>query len=72
MQKRRSLPVVAALLVVIIVATVEWQLALAFCSLGYVASGVLLALFRLIVRRRLDDDDDSDAELPARPLPSRN
>ncbi len=72
MQKRRSLPMVAALLVLFVVAAVEWQLALAFCSLGYVVFGVLLALFRLVVRRRLDDDDDGDTDFPARSLPSRN
>lgn len=72
MRGRHSLPVVAGLLSVIVLAAVEWQLALAICSLGYVAVGVLLGAFRVIVRRRPDDDDDDGEESPLRPQPSRN
>jgi CDP-diacylglycerol--serine O-phosphatidyltransferase len=57
---RHSVPVLAATVLVIIVAAIEWQLALAVCSLGYVAWGLLLGLYRLVVRRGGDDDDDAD------------
>jgi CDP-diacylglycerol--serine O-phosphatidyltransferase len=61
-----SMPFLAALVVFIIVAAVEWQLALAVCALGYVIWGLALAVYRLIVRHRDDDDDDDEAE-PAVP-----
>jgi hypothetical protein len=67
---RHSMPFLAALVVLIVVAAVEWQLALAVCTLGYVVWGLLVALVRLILRQR--DDDDLDDELPGRPTPSRN
>lgn len=73
LQKRHSLPFLAGLVVLIIVAAVEWQFALAFCTLGYVLSGLVLGLWRKVLRRRDDDDDDGeDADDPARPHPSRN
>lgn len=66
---RHSMPVLAATVVVIIVAAIEWQLALAAATLGYVGWGLLLALYRLVLRRPSEDDDD-DAN--GRPQPSRN
>lgn len=66
---RHSMPVLAATVVVIIVAAIEWQLALAAATLGYVVWGLLLALYRVVLRRPVDDDDD---DLPGRPQPSRN
>ncbi len=71
---RHSVPVLAATVVLIIVAAIEWQLAIAVCTLGYVAWGLLLGLYRLIVRRGGDDDDDDvdDAERDLRGQPSRN
>ncbi|MFY9344982.1 MAG: CDP-alcohol phosphatidyltransferase family protein [Planctomycetota bacterium] len=60
---RHSLPVVAGLVIVIIVAAIEWQLALVVCSLLYVLSGLVLGCFRVVARRR-DDDDDELPELP--------
>ncbi|MFN7588348.1 MAG: CDP-alcohol phosphatidyltransferase family protein [Planctomycetota bacterium] len=70
MRGRHSLPMLAVLAVVMIVAAVEWQLALATCTLGYVVWGMGLGAYRLVLRRR-DDDDDAD-EPPVRSLPSRN
>lgn len=67
---RHSMPFLAALVVLIIVAAVEWQFALAVCTIGYVAWGMLLGLFRVVTRHR--DDDDLDDETPMRPTPSRN
>ena len=72
---RHSLPVLAGIVVMIVIAAVEWQLALAVCTLGYVAWGLLLGAGRLLLRRSGDDDDEGDGaadETPARTLPSRN
>jgi CDP-diacylglycerol--serine O-phosphatidyltransferase len=67
---RHSMPFLAALVVLIIVAAVEWQFALAVCTLGYVAWGMLLGIFRFVTRHR--DDDDLDDDAPTRPTPSHN
>jgi CDP-diacylglycerol---serine O-phosphatidyltransferase len=67
---RHSMPFLAALVVLIIIAAVEWQFALAACTLGYVLWGMLLGLFRFVTRQH--DDDDFDDETPARPQLSRN
>ena len=70
---RHSMPFLAALVVMIIVAAVEWQLALVVCTTGYVAWGLLMWVGRLVIRRRDDDDeDDGEPEPGARTLPSRN
>ncbi|MBP8300422.1 MAG: phosphatidylcholine/phosphatidylserine synthase [Planctomycetes bacterium] len=70
LRKRHSLPFLAGLVVLIVIAAVEWQFALAACTLGYVVSGVVLGLWRAAFRRGGDDGEDDD-ESP-RPLPSRN
>jgi CDP-diacylglycerol---serine O-phosphatidyltransferase len=67
---RHSLPFLAGLLVFLLIAAVEWQLAVAVCTLGYVLFGLGNGLVRLVLRRR--DDDDDDDHVPTRPLPSRN
>ncbi len=71
---KNSLPVLAALVVLIIVAALEWQLALAVSTFGYVVSGLVIGTVRLLLRRRDDDDDEGEpAEGAApRPLPGRN
>jgi CDP-diacylglycerol--serine O-phosphatidyltransferase len=72
---RHSMPFLAATVVLIIVAAIEWQLALAVCTLGYVAWGLLLGLYRVLARRGGDgDDDDADDEVERdlRPQPGRN
>ena len=71
---RHSMPFLAALVVMIVVAAVEWQLALVVCTTGYVVWGLLVWTARLVIRRRDDDDDDDDGELEpgARTQPSRN
>lgn len=67
---RHSMPFLAGLVVLIIVAAVEWQFALAACTIGYVVWGLLVGVFRFVTRHR--DDDDLDDDAPARPTPSRN
>jgi CDP-diacylglycerol---serine O-phosphatidyltransferase len=69
---RHSLPFLAGLLVFLLVAAVEWQFALAVCTLGYVLFGLGNGLVRLILRRRDDDDDDDGEAVAPRSLPSRN
>jgi CDP-diacylglycerol---serine O-phosphatidyltransferase len=68
---RHSMPFLAGVVVLIIIAALEWQLALAFSTLGYVVWGLLRGLIRLVLRRG-GDDDDGDGEVPPRILPSRN
>jgi CDP-diacylglycerol--serine O-phosphatidyltransferase len=72
MQRRHSLPVLAGLAIVILVAAVEWQLALAVCALGYVVSGPVLGTVRLVMRWRDDEDDDEGDADPTLRAPSRN
>lgn len=76
LKKRHSLPFLAGLVVLIIIAALEWQFALAACTLGYVASGLLLGLWRALFRRRGaggdDDGDDEGDDVPPRLQPSRN
>ena len=64
---RHSFPFLAGLVVLIGIAAVEWQFALVAVTLGYVASGLLLAGYRLVTTGRIgrkgDDDDDDDGEL---------
>ncbi len=76
LKKRHSLPFLAGLVVLIIIAAIEWQFALAACTLGYVVSGLLLGLWRAVFRRRGaggdDDGDDDGDDVPPRLQPSRN
>lgn len=67
---RHSMPFLAGLVVLIVMAAVEWQFALAAGTIGYVVWGLLLGLFRFVTRQR--DDDDLDQDLPARPTANRN
>ena len=67
---RHSMPFLAALVVVITLAAIEWQLALVTCTVGYVVWGLLLGVYRVVLRRGGDDDDDGDDELVS--APSRN
>jgi CDP-diacylglycerol--serine O-phosphatidyltransferase len=67
---RHSMPFLAALVVLIIVAAVEWQFAMAVCTLGYVAWGLLLGCWRFVLRKRDEDEDDDGEVLPR--TPSRN
>ena len=70
LRKRHSLPFLAGLVVLIVIAAVEWQLALAACTLGYVVAGVVLGVWRAIFRRGREDADDD--EEPVRMPPNRN
>lgn len=67
---RHSLPFLAVLAVLLIVAAVEWQLALATSVLGYLVWGLGLGLWRFLAQKR--DDDDDEPETPVRQAPSRN
>lgn len=58
---RHSVLALAGTVGLIVVAAIEWQLALAVCTIAYVVYGVVLGLVRLVLRRREDDDDGSDA-----------
>lgn len=72
MKGRNSLPVVAVAVTLVIVAAIEWQLALAVTTISYLATGPLVWLFRVVARRRDDDEDDADDGSPLRSAPSRN
>jgi CDP-diacylglycerol---serine O-phosphatidyltransferase len=80
-RQRHSFPFLAGLVVLIGVAAVEWQLALAVVSVGYVLWGLVLGLYRLLTtgtmdRRPPDDDDDDDeddgGDIERRAHPLRN
>lgn len=74
LKKRHSMPFLSGLVVLIIVAAVEWQFAMAVCTLGYVVSGMLIGTFRAVLRRRGEDDDEDglDEDVPPRLPPSLN
>jgi phosphatidylserine synthase len=60
-RKRHSFPFLAGLVVLIVIAAIEWQLALAVVTIGYVLSGLLLGLYRTVTRGRMDGPDgDAD------------
>ncbi len=64
-QGRESFPFLASLVVLIGVAAVEWQFALAAIALLYVFAGLGLGLFRILTTgslERADDDDEDDDE----------
>jgi len=75
-QKRHSMPFLAGLVVLIVIAAVEWQFALTVLTVGYVLWGLLLGIWRFVFRRSSgghDDDDENDAdEVFTRPGPSPN
>lgn len=65
-KQRHSFPFLAGLVVLIGLAAVEWQLALALVTVGYVVWGLLLGGYRLVTSGRLDGrrpDDDDDVDL---------
>lgn len=76
-KQRHSFPFLAALVVIIGVAAVEWQFALAVLTVGYVFWGLGLGLYRLVTTGRLDGrrdplDDDDDDDVDLRRDPTRN
>lgn len=77
-KQRHSFPFLAGLVVLIGIAAVEWQLALAAVTLGYVAWGLGLGIYRLLTTGRMDhrprddDDDDESDDLDGRQDPQRN
>ncbi|MBL8748283.1 MAG: CDP-diacylglycerol--serine O-phosphatidyltransferase [Planctomycetes bacterium] len=73
LKKRHSMPFLAGLVIFLVVATVEWQVAAAVCTVGYVLSGIVVGVFRAVMRRHDDDDDeDFEDEAALRLPPSRN
>ncbi|HEX5054492.1 MAG TPA: phosphatidylcholine/phosphatidylserine synthase [Planctomycetota bacterium] len=70
---RHSMPFLAALVVMIVIAAVEWQFAIAVAAVGYVVGGTTWGFYRLLFKRRGDDDDDDDDGEPlVRAHPSHN
>lgn len=71
---RHSMSFLVAMVVVVAIAAVEWQLAMVALTSGYVIWGMALGSYRAIFGRyRGDDGDDSDdADMPGRDLASRS
>src|SRR5262249_13786031 len=61
-KQRHSFPFLAGLVVLIVIAAVEWQLALAIVTVGYVGFGLCLGLYRLLTRGRADGGGDDDGD----------
>ncbi|MEO6593500.1 MAG: CDP-alcohol phosphatidyltransferase family protein [Planctomycetota bacterium] len=60
---RHSMPFLAALVVLIVMAAVEWQFALAVTTVGYVLAGLSWGFYRMLFGKRgADDDDDGDGD----------
>jgi len=57
---RHSFPFLGTLVVVLFAAAIEWQFALLLVSVTYVVVGILLGLFRLVTRARMDGRDPED------------
>lgn len=57
---RHTFPFLATLVVLTFVAAIEWQLAVVVLSLVYVASGILIGLWRLVTRGRMGPPFDND------------
>ncbi len=62
-----SFPYLASLVVLVVVAAVEWQFALLALTIAYVLSGIVLGIYRLLTRGTMDppgrapsDDDTPD------------
>jgi CDP-diacylglycerol---serine O-phosphatidyltransferase len=72
MKGRHSMPFLAGVVLLVILAALEWQLALAFGTLGYVVWGLMSYVLRLVLRRGDGDDGDDDGEVAGRTVPSRN
>lgn len=70
-QKRHSMPFLAGLVVLIVIAAVEWQFALTVCTLGYVVWGLLLGSWRFLFRRGGGDGPgDGETFRPREPSPN--
>lgn len=66
LRRRHSFPFLATLVVLIGLAAVEWQLTLLLLTVGYVLTGVVLGVVRLVTTGRLErgSDDDACADAP--------
>jgi CDP-diacylglycerol--serine O-phosphatidyltransferase len=68
-RRRHSFPFLAGLVVLIGIAAIEWQFALAIVTIGYVCWGLVLGLYRLLTTGRVDvrdDDGNGDGDVEAR------
>ena len=72
LRKRHSMPFLSALVVLIVVAAVEWQFALAVCTISYMASGWVIGVYRAVLRQKSDDEEDIVDDVPPRPPAGRN
>ncbi len=62
---RHSLPLLASLVILVGLAALEWQFALAVLTIGYVLMGIGLGLFRLITTGRMERGPElTEAALP--------
>lgn len=68
---RHSFPFLAGLVVLIGIAALEWQFALAFATVGYVIWGLCLGAYRTITTGRMDPDDEG-GEYPPSSEPGMN
>ncbi|MEZ5965671.1 MAG: CDP-alcohol phosphatidyltransferase family protein [Planctomycetota bacterium] len=67
-RRGHSFPYLASLVVLVVVAAVEWQFALLAITVAYVIGGLVLGVYRLVRRGSMDPpprsvDDDDPAEL---------
>lgn len=72
---RHSFPFLATLVVLVFLAAIEWQFALAALSISYVVLGPVIGVWRLVTRGRMtapapagvldDDEDDDDVDVDA-------
>ena len=71
---RHSFPFLAGLVVLIGVAAIEWQLALAAVTVGYAIWALALGAIRMMARGRMEErrDDGDDAEPFDAPSDPRN
>jgi phosphatidylserine synthase len=76
-KRRHSMSFLVGAVVVVAIAAVEWQLAMVTVTTGYVLWGMALGFYRVVfVRRKHDDNDSDDADVPSshlsRSVPSRD
>lgn len=65
-KRRHSMSFLVGAVVVVAIAAVEWQLAMVTVTTGYVLWGMALGFYRVVfVRRKHDDNDSDDADVPS-------
>lgn len=71
-KKRHSMPFLSALVVLLIVAAIEWQFALAVCAVSYLLSGLVIGTYRALMRHKSEDEEELFDDTPPRSPPGRN